>query len=194
MSNNFSHQTNTGTTVNVVGDHTVVHVSGGPHALTENIRPDVRRFFESLKERYQTRYQSKLDGRFEITLEVSESLDSPRPQRFIERYDKDAEISAAFVAINNNLEKRGRLLITGNPGVGKTVLMLKLAVNLLDNIKSLDKEAFPVVFNLALWSPAYRDFGDWLIAMLVSGYGLSKDLAKTLLLQESSFCSTVWMS
>src|ERR1700754_3176091 len=34
----------------------------------------VRRFFNFLRERYQNRYEQKLDGRFEITLEVSDGF------------------------------------------------------------------------------------------------------------------------
>src|SRR5690242_8496593 len=34
--------------------------------LTENIEPDVKKLFDSLRERYQKRYESKLDERFEI--------------------------------------------------------------------------------------------------------------------------------
>lgn len=183
MSDNFSHQTNTGKTVNVVGDHTVVQVVDGPHTFAESIQPDIRRLFVSLKERYQNLYEQKLDGRFEITLEVSESFDSQNPQKIIERYAKDAKISEAFRTINNAFERKGRLLIVGNPGVGKTVLLLKLALNLLNRTDIDKQEAFPVIFNLSSWSDECDSFGDWLIKRLVSGYGLSRTFAATLLHQ-----------
>lgn len=184
MPDNFSHQVNKGKTVNVVGDHTVIQIFDEPKPPAENVQPDIRRLFTSLKERYQSRYEQKLDGRFEIALEVSESFDGQNPQKFTERYTKDAKVSEAFPAINSAFEKTGRVLIVGSPGIGKTVLLLKLALNLLNKTDLARQEAFPVIFNLASWSSKeYKSFEEWLVAMLVSGYGLSKNFAKTLLHQ-----------
>ena len=145
--------------------------------LTEDIEPDVKRFYESLRERYRKRYDSKLDGRFEITLEVSENWDGEKTQQFTGEYEGKGQISEAFEYINSAFEKQGRLLIVGSPGVGKTVLLLKLALELLDKADIEKKEAFPVIFNLASWSDEYEKFDDWLISVLNSGEGLSKDFA-----------------
>ena len=153
-------------------------------AITEDIEPDVRRFYESLKERYKKRYDSKLDGRFEITLEVSENWDGENTQQFTGEYEGKGQISEAFEYINSAFEKQGRLLIVGSPGVGKTVLLLKLALELLDKADIEKKEAFPVIFNLASWSDEYEKFDDWLISVLNSGEGLSKDFAAALLREE----------
>jgi hypothetical protein len=147
----------------------------------QDIEPDIKKFFYSLKERYQKRYESKLDGRFEITLEVSENWDGHKTQTFNERYDKDAKISEAFPTIKNLLDTKDGLLIVGEPGAGKTILLLKVALNLLDKTNLAEKEAFPVIFNLASWNEEYKDFGEWLNTMLVSGNGLSKDFAERLL-------------
>lgn len=144
----------------------------------EDIEPDVQRFYNSLKERYQKRYESKLDGRFEITLEVSDDFDS-KPTSISEQFGENPTKGEAIKVISKAFTEKGRLLIAGNAGVGKTVLLLKLAVNLLDNIKDEEKEPFPVIFNLASWSDEFENFGDWLNSMLVSGYGLSKDFAET---------------
>lgn len=149
--------------------------------LAENIEPNVKKFYDSLKERYQKRYESKLNERFEINLEVSEDWDGNKTQTFKERYDKDAKISEAFPRLKELFDTKDGLLIVGEPGAGKTVLLLKVALNLLENTKFADKEKFPVIFNLASWNEEYKDFGEWLKAMLVSGNGLSKDFAGRLL-------------
>jgi GTPase SAR1 family protein len=154
-----------------------------PNILTENIEPDIKKLFDSLKDRYEKRYQSKLDGRFEITLEVSDDFYS-KPRSISEQFGENATKGEAIEIIQKAFEKNGRLLIAGNPGVGKTVLLLKFAINSLDNIKDIEKEPFPVIFNLASWSEEYKNFGDWLSAMLVSGYGFSKAFAETILQQE----------
>lgn len=150
-------------------------------SLAENIEPDVKKLFDSLKERYQKRYESKLDERFEIKLEVSEDWDGKKTQTFNERYDKDAKISEAFPRLKELFETKDGLLIVGEPGAGKTVLLLKVALNLLENTNLKEKQPFPVIFNLASWNKDYKDFGEWLKAMLVSGNGLSKDFAERLL-------------
>lgn len=149
--------------------------------LAGDIEPDVKKFYDSLRERYQKRYESKLDERFEITLEVSEDWDGHKTQTFNERYHKDAKISKAFPRIQELFDTKDGLLIVGEPGAGKTVLLLKVALNLLENTNLTAKEAFPVIFNLASWNDEYEDFGEWLKAMLVSGNGLSKDFASRLL-------------
>lgn len=174
---------NEGKTVNVVSDNTIVQVFNEPQRLTENIQPDVTRLFDALKERYQNRYEQKLDGRIEITLGVIKDWNIQQTQIIKERFNDDANCGEAVEAISDAFEHKGSLLIVGNPGAGKTVLLLKLALNLLEKIDMAKKEAFPVIFNLASWSPAYEKFVDWLIAMLNSGNGLSNDFASILLQQ-----------
>lgn len=141
----------------------------------------LEKFFFSLKERYQKRYKSKMDERFEISLEVNENWNSQQSYEIQERFNENASEGRAIEIIRNLFERKGRLLIVGSPGAGKTVLLLKLANDLLDKTDLEKKEAFPVIFNLATWSKDYADFRDWLIAMLNRAEGLSKDFAATLL-------------
>ena len=175
-----------------------------PRRLTENIEPKVERFVDSLKERYQSRYEQKLDKRFEITLEVSKDWGSRTPQvskeRFTyevsrdwsstapqvikEEFTHEANVGEAVEVINQAFTEEGGLLIVGNPGAGKTVLLLKLALSLLDRIDLAKEDGFPVIFDLASWSTKYERFEEWLKVSLESGYGLSKDFAAMLLHHE----------
>jgi hypothetical protein len=146
--------------------------------LAEGIEPDVKKLFDSLKERYQKRYESKLDGRFEIPLEVSENWHSDKPKTY--KFDAEAKISVALEAVRKAFREKDRLLIVGSPGSGKTVLLLKLAGELLGEEYKTDQK-LPVIFNLASWSEDYETFEDWLIDVLNSGNGLSREFAKTVL-------------
>lgn len=150
----------------------------------KDIETNVKRFSDSLKKRYQNRYEQKLDGRFEISLEVSENWDSTTPQTISEQFDNNASSGEAIKVISEIFEKKGRLLIVGEAGAGKTVLLLKLAMSLLNKITDPEKEPFPVIFNLASWSEDYEKFEDWLIEVLYTGNGLSRDFAATLLQQK----------
>lgn len=158
--------------------------TNGKENLAGNIEPVVKEYYDKLKERYLIRYKSKLDGRFEITLEVSENWDGENTKQFTGEYEGKGQISEAFEYIRSAFEKQGRLLIVGSPGVGKTVLLLKLALELLEKANIEKKEAFPVIFNLASWSAEYKNFNDWLISVLNSGEGLSKNFAGKLLQEE----------
>ena len=152
--------------------------SYSPESITENIETDVKRLFDSLKERYQNRYQSKLDRRFEITLEVSEDWNSDKPKTY--KFGAESKISYAIDATRKAFDEKGRLLIVGSPGSGKTVLLLKIALELLGN-EFKEGQRLPVVFNLASWSGKHIRFEDWLIEVLNSGNGLSKNFARALL-------------
>ncbi|HEV2704390.1 MAG TPA: NACHT domain-containing protein [Pyrinomonadaceae bacterium] len=129
---------------------------------------NIQTLFATLKEHYAKRLTQKLDEHFEITLEVSEDWDEHHPQKFDVRYDKSVKISEALKFINSSFDRNGRLLIVGNAGVGKTVLLLKFALERFDKTDLTSKEAFPVIFNLAAWSEKYEKFADWLSAMLYS--------------------------
>ncbi len=140
-----------------------------------------RDFLQDLMARYQSRYQHKLDGRFEISLVVSEDLEGTDEQEFDEEFSADPQAGSAAQYIIELFEKQGRLLIVGSPGAGKTVLLLKLALHLIAKAQSDANQPLPVIFNLASWSPEYERFDDWLKAVLTQGYGLSADFAATML-------------
>lgn len=54
----------------------------------------------------------------------------------------------------------GRLLVLGAPGAGKTMLMVRLVLDLLKNRE--DTDPVPVLVSLASWNPAEQDLGEWL--------------------------------
>jgi len=158
----------------------------------------VRSLIASLRDRYEGRYEQKLDGRFEISLEVTRFLDHSEPIVINERFGSNPIEGEATLLISNLFEQTGRLLILGEAGSGKTVLLLKLASALLDRMKKdSDGEGpakdgqpttslpithhFPIILNLASWTTEYKKFEEWLIAALLSGNGLSKDFATKLI-------------
>jgi MFS family permease len=158
-------------------EHAVEETPKTVNVSEAEILKATRDFLQDLMARYQTRYQHKLDGRFEISLLVSEDLEGTDEQQFDEEFSADPQTGSAAQYIIELFEKRGRLLIVGSPGVGKTVLLLKLALHLIAKAQSDTNQPLPVIFNLASWSPEYERFDDWLKAVLTQGYGLSPDFA-----------------
>jgi hypothetical protein len=169
----------------------------GPPVGSTVVDPDLRRLIEHLKGnerakklqdqigRYQNRCNQKLDGCLEISLRVKQAWDSKDSKIISTQFADDAEDNAIDV-ITGVFKANGRLLIVGEPGSGKTVLLLKLAIKLLDELptNNLNNGLIPIVFNLASWSERCVNFGDWLNDVLVSGYGLSKGFASELLLKQ----------
>lgn len=63
-----------------------------------------------------------------------------------------------------------QLLVVGQPGAGKTVLLMDLVRRLQAGVAGLDLGCEPVVFPLSSWTGA--PFGDWLAEYLHRRYGL----------------------
>ena len=71
-----------------------------------------------------------------------------------------------------------KFLILGAPASGKTVLMLQLAHQLLEQARSDTDKRIPVIFNLSSWVIEKKPFAQWLIDELKRNYGTGKKLAQ----------------
>jgi hypothetical protein len=82
----------------------------------------------------------------------------------------------------------GRLVVLGEPGAGKTVLVMRLVLQLLERRQVGDP--VPVLFSLASWSPADSDFSGWLAGQLARDYPF---LATRLAGRRRSFMLADWL-
>jgi DNA polymerase III delta prime subunit len=73
---------------------------------------------------------------------------------------------------------RGRLLVLGDPGTGKTTLLLRLAQALLETAANDPQARVPVVFHLSTWKPEARSFEAWLVDELDRHYGVPRRAAR----------------
>lgn len=71
---------------------------------------------------------------------------------------------------------RGKLLILGNPGSGKTTTLLELLRCLLIRANKNPDEPIPILLNLSAWKQDYPDFSTWLIDRLQQQYKIPADL------------------
>ena len=69
----------------------------------------------------------------------------------------------------------GRLLVLGEPGAGKTMLMVRLVLDMLQARRS--DGAVPFLVPLASWNPLEQDLRAWLAGQLAVGRPEMKDLA-----------------
>ena len=75
------------------------------------------------------------------------------------------------------------LLILGEPGSGKTTMLLDLARDLIDRAKQNHTLPIPVVFHLSSWAQERQPIAEWLIDELNKLYRIEEKIARLLLNQ-----------
>lgn len=84
---------------------------------------------------------------------------------------------APGLSVLDIFERSGRLLlILGDPGSGKTVTLLQLAQQLIEQARGISTEPVPVVFHLGSWSAQRNSLEKWLVFEARSKYYVSGDL------------------
>jgi len=77
-----------------------------------------------------------------------------------------------------------RLLVLGEPGTGKTELLLELALSLLEDAERSTAARVPAVFHLPSWAVARLPLEEWLTERLVQDYGVAPTVARNWLRAE----------
>ncbi len=75
-------------------------------------------------------------------------------------------------------ESEGTLLIMGDPGAGKTTVLLQLVSDLLLRAQVNGRHPIPVVFSLASWTNNVP-LGDWMVNELANRYEVPRRLGQT---------------
>ena len=80
------------------------------------------------------------------------------------------ELAGEGGELTDVLEKvpTGRLVVLGEPGSGKTMLMVRLVLDLL--AARAPGGPVPVLFPVASWDPSGQDLRDWLVTRLLADY------------------------
>ena len=136
-------------------------------ALEEEL-PNIRNY---LLERYLQRLEQKTAHRLTVELILTYTKEGTSPNYL--HLDPDIREGEKITGhLYETMLQRKHILLLGAPGAGKTTELLQLAV------KALKEKELAVIFNLAQWSDRNMKISDWMQAVLVEGYGFSKDLAR----------------
>jgi GTPase SAR1 family protein len=79
----------------------------------------------------------------------------------------------------NRMEAGRTLLILGEPGSGKTIMLLKLTQDLIARSEEDLSQPIPVVFNLSSWGKKQLSIAEWLVQESIEKYQVSRTLAQT---------------
>jgi hypothetical protein len=71
----------------------------------------------------------------------------------------------------------GKLLILGEPGAGKTILLLQLAKELAHRADRDREQPVPVVINLSSWADGQRSLSKWIARQLATRYKITRKTA-----------------
>lgn len=87
-------------------------------------------------------------------------------------------ISRHVGILNTFQDSSGSLLILGNPGSGKTTIMLELCEQLIAGRQPDSTDPLPVVFNLSSWAEKREPLEKWLTEEMAQKYNVSKRIGK----------------
>ena len=145
------------------------------------------RLIADTRKRYVYRRQQKLDHdlNFEIKLElkfIKTKARDPVHEQFI--LNTKSEVQDYQQLFELYYQKLNRLLILGEPGSGKTMLLLRLGEYLMDKAEKDEQHPIPIIFNLANWHGDSEDFYAWLVKQLrhaAGEAGISGEYAEELM-------------
>lgn len=148
-------------------------------SIIENKRDQI---IQGLEARYLDRYDQKLDERLALNLRLRYTEEGTTRQHTLRYFAKDTkDLLKSQAELAEVLTKHRYLLIIGEPGAGKTTILLDLALFLLSEAKNDKSLPIPMILNLASWRDKDADFGQWFEDILVQGNNFSRRLARKLI-------------
>ena len=166
----------------VTGDRNVVVSGADAEAICElmGTRPrNEKLLLQTVKEEVISRLKQSLHNQVLIHLGMEvqpEQVECPWDSD-IKIGDKPAEpIPADWSILRVFDEAQGKLLVLGEPGAGKTTMMLDLAWELCKRAEQQANYPIPVLLNLSTWKGNVNSMQDWLATELKLKYGVRKDI------------------
>lgn len=92
---------------------------------------------------------------------------TPAPEKWVADHTGLAGADSEIVNVLDRVPT-GRLIVLGQPGSGKTVLLIRLLLGILNARKP--GEAIPVLLSLASWNPEDEDLLTWIVGRLITDY------------------------
>ena len=133
---------------------------------------------ENLIQKYQKRLTQKRDSKIDITPILHYDKNKLNIKKYLKR-PKDSLEKDSLISI---LRNHKHVLLLGEEEIGKTILILKLALQWLQSSINLH---LPIILDLSLWEVGKVEFLDWLNDTLRQEYHFSKSQIKQFVSQKS---------
>ncbi|MFK8185269.1 MAG: NACHT domain-containing NTPase [Phormidesmis sp.] len=169
----------------VSGDNNVININS-PSSTTEfsHRHPSQEKLLRALDTEIHQRLRQSLPDtiRIESRIERQDYL-VQKPWSITETRDfshQEASLVSAtqILEVFDLPELSHQLLILGEPGSGKTVMLLELAQGLWQRAKSNKTAPVPVLIDLSSWNDISQSIFDWLLEELQEKYQVSKGLVR----------------
>jgi GTPase SAR1 family protein len=130
----------------------------------------------------ESRINSSLHNRVYVVLDMEQN-----PSHVENPWEADVKIGSRpkirlqnteITTVFDQPDIAGRLVILGQPGAGKTTMLLKLAEELIKRANENPTCPIPVLFSLSAWKKDNQGIKDWLVKELKDKYGVRKDIGK----------------
>jgi NACHT domain len=187
------------TIVNFAGDGQVINLTINDRIPTASLPPSNIVVQNLTQQEYRQRQvllnkvrDAWVKGVLEKSLHARVSIElglQERPDLVQQPFSDVAEFAAApgqalpegtpATTVFDRMGSGRTLLIVGEPGSGKTIVLLKLAEDAIDRTEPDLRQQIPVVFNLSSWARKPQSIEQWLIQELLEKYQVSKALGKT---------------
>jgi hypothetical protein len=125
--------------------------------------------------------EQSLHGAAMIELGMEERADAvEHPWDIVVRMPnrKDRELPPGTKIIDVFDEANGSLLILGEPGSGKTTMLLDLARDVIARAEEDPTQPIPVVLNLSSWAEKYQSLDEWLVEGFNNRYDIPERIAR----------------
>lgn len=178
------YQNNSGSRDNVDGNKTVnIYNSHTNQQETVKREKNQQILLNWIKTEVNSRLTQSLHNRISILLDKDEDPLSVSPFWEMElkvdtRKQEKLPSETTIYTVYEREDIKGRLLILGEPGSGKTTTLLQLAKVLVERAKNDVNEPIPMLFNLSAWKEDQQSIHDWIIESLnAPPYGIKREIS-----------------
>ncbi|NET83412.1 MAG: signal peptidase I [Moorea sp. SIO1F2] len=121
-------------------------------------------------------HQDKLEMNLYLELPMEESKGA------VERDQRQKVIplppQTSAMEVFERPDVKGRLLILGEPGSGKTTTLLRLAEDLVKQAQQNNAAPIPIIFELSAWKHDQQPLDQWLVAQLKNNYSIDEKISQ----------------
>lgn len=142
---------------------------------------------KNLKELYEKRLHDKMVGElnFEIKLNLKYTTQGTSPETIEDFFviNSETETGDFDRLFEDYVNKLWRLLILGEPGAGKSILLLRFGLGLIERAEKDPNFPIPILLDLATWKDENQTFEYWLemnLPYIGGSFAVSKKDAKEL--------------